>query len=322
GKVYILLSQRGEVEILESLISRKEAAKQERSEEGTKATRPEITSPLRNYLDLHRHAAVRATLIDHPAAAFRLMLAHAITSAGHWNVQAEPQRSDNPATAESVETSSSETLFDGNRRTVLALLEFDPEAPTVMGAGRRCDPMTLFQRLLDLTDEEVMAVAAVGMGETLAAGSMVVDSLGLYLSVDMASLWQADEAFFELVRDKQVIAALVAEVAGTGVATANAGETGKVMKGIIRDCLAGENGRQKVESWVPRWLRFPEGSYRSPAATESETEAEAAASEGITDAALDAAPAAEAEGADANEAEPGAGEDDLADAEPEAIAAE
>lgn len=313
GKVFILLSQRGEVEILEGLISRKEAAKQERSESGTKAERPEVTSSLRTYLDLHRHAAVRARLVDHPGAAFRLLVAHALTSAGHWTVQAEAQRSDNPATAESVETCACETLFDEKRRSVLALLELDPEAPTVVGIGRRSDPVALFHRLVELTDEEVMAVVAVVMGETLAAGTLLVDNLGFYLAIDMASLWQADEAFFELIRDKQVLTALIAEVAGSETAAANAGETGKAMKAIIRDCLAGDNGRQKVEAWVPRWLQFPEGSYRTPPASESEAEAD--------DLQSDEAGETEAEEAEVD-ATAGEADTEPADAKPEAIAAE
>jgi len=310
GKVYILLSQRGDVEILEGLASRKEAAKQERRDSGLRPERPEVTSAMRNYLDLHRHAAVRARLVAHPDVALRLLAAHALASIGHWNVQAEPQRSDNPATAASVEASPAETLFGDKRRAVLALLELDPEASTIVDEGRRADSVALFHRLVELADEDVMAVAAVLMGETLEAGSLIVDHLGSYLGVDMASLWQADQAFFDLLRDKQVLTALVAEVAGPQAATANAGETGKVMKAIIRDCLAGENSRPKVEGWVPRWLRFPAGSYRTPAAPEAET---------VPSEAADSSESGKVE-AETAEAEEGQG--DQAKAAPEAVAAE
>jgi len=110
------------------------------------------------------------------------------------------------------------------------------------------------------------------MGETLETGSRVVDSLGVVLEVEMSGLWNADEAFFTLLRDKQVLGAIVSEVAGPDVASANGGETGKVLKGIIRDCLAGENGREKVEKWVPKWFLFPASSYTRPAASESDTD--------------------------------------------------
>ena len=54
---------------------------------------------------------------------------------------------------------------------------------------------------------------------------------------------------------------MLAEVAGKDIAEANAKETGKTKRQIIRDCLAGTNGRAKVEGWVPRWLYFPPSSY-------------------------------------------------------------
>ena len=136
---------------------------------------------------------------------------------------------------------------------------FDVEAPTLLGGSANLTD--LFQRLLPLPDEAVLAVLAVIMGESLASGSAVVEAVGVHLGVDMASLWQADDALFELVRDKEVLAEMVAEVAGPEVAAANSGEKGKTLKTIIRDCLAGENGRPKVEGWVPRWLRFPASSY-------------------------------------------------------------
>lgn len=262
GRIYIVLSACGEVEIHEGFLQRREASRQERSEGGTKVTRPEVTSSLRNYLDLHRHAAVRARLLGQPGLALRLMIAHAITNSGLWTVRVDPQRTDKPAIAESIEASQAETLFDEKRREAAALLGLDTEALILVDTARHVATLSLCQHLAELPDDAVLAIAAVVMGETLEAGSVVVDGLGEILSVDMTVLWQADEAFFDLIRDKQLLGAIVAEVAGTETTTANAGQTGKVLKGIIRDCLAGDNGRKKVEHWVPRWLLFPAANYR------------------------------------------------------------
>ncbi|WP_254305406.1 hypothetical protein [Sphingopyxis sp. BSNA05] len=33
------------------------------------------------------------------------------------------------------------------------------------------------------------------------------------------------------------------------------------MKGVIGDFLTGENGREKQEHWVPRWMAFPPSAY-------------------------------------------------------------
>src|SRR5690606_9495061 len=119
----------------------------------------------------------------------------------------------------------------------------------------------IFWRLLDLPDAAVMDAVAVVMGESLAAGSAAVEAVGLHIGLDMADWWQADAAFLELVRDREVLAALVAEVAGEAVASANAREKGKTLKRILADCLAGENGRAKRERWVPGWMAFPPAAY-------------------------------------------------------------
>jgi ParB family chromosome partitioning protein len=262
GAVYIAVSARGEVEAHEGWLTRKEAGRASGdTSSAEKPARPELSAPLRNYLNLHRHAAVRATLLDHPAAAFRLMVAHAICGSALWSVRVDPQRAHSTAILESVETCASETAFDLKRREVLGLIEADPEALAVtksMSAGLLT---AVFRRLLALSDAEVLAVAAIVMGETLEADGPIIDDLGSHLSVDMASIWTADEAFFDLVRDRRVASAIVAELAGVPAAEANAEAKLKVQKGIIRDCLSGENGRAKVEGWVPRWLKFPEASY-------------------------------------------------------------
>jgi ParB family chromosome partitioning protein len=99
------------------------------------------------------------------------------------------------------------------------------------------------------------------MAETLAAGSEIVETLGVHLNLDMAEVWQADDCLFDLLRDREVLTSLVGEVAGAEVAQANAKENAKGLKAIIRDCLTGENGRSKVEKWVPRWMRFAPSAY-------------------------------------------------------------
>jgi len=99
------------------------------------------------------------------------------------------------------------------------------------------------------------------IGETLASGSAAVEAVGGEIGVDMARYWQADDAFFELVRDRQVLTAIVAEVAGEAVAAANAKEKGKTLKRIVADHLSGNNGRAKVANWVPRWMAFPPSAY-------------------------------------------------------------
>jgi len=112
-----------------------------------------------------------------------------------------------------------------------------------------------------LSDEEVTRILAVAIGETLMAGSAVIDAAGTKLGVRMAEAWQADDAFFDLIRDREVVDAILAEVAGRAVADANLSATLKVRKSIVRDCLTGANGRARIEGWTPAWMAFPARSY-------------------------------------------------------------
>lgn len=262
GRVYVAISHRGEVTFHEGYLTTKKAQRHEKGETAIKPVRPEISAPIQNYVDLHRHAAVRASLLSQPAMALRLMVAHAIVGSPMWRVDVEKQRASTDAIAESVEVCVSEAMFDAGRREVLALLGFDPEKPTVTGGYAGDDGLSgLFVHLLKLPDEAVLSILAIVMGETLTAGSAIVELLGALLTVDMAAVWQADDALLDSIRDKQVIGRIVAEVAGVAVATANAGESVKVQRQIVRDCLAGTGGRAKVDGWVPRWMAFPPSTY-------------------------------------------------------------
>ena len=264
GRVYIDVRSTGEVIFHEGYLSSKEARRAARGDgaEPAKPARPEVTSTLQTYLDLHRHAAVRAALLGAPGVALRLMVAHAIAGSHLWRVSPEPQATRNDAVRESVETCRGETVFDERRRAVLDLLGFSPEAPTVTGGnGDDYGVAGIFLRLIDLPDAIVMEIITVVIGETLASGSAAVAAVGTQIDVDMADWWRADTAFFELIRDKAVLSKIVADVAGETVATANAGEKTKTLKRIVRDHLDGAEGRTKVERWVPKWLAFPASAY-------------------------------------------------------------
>ena len=94
------------------------------------------------------------------------------------------------------------------------------------------------------------------MGEALAAGSAEVEAASLHLGLDMRDHWQADDAFIDLLRDREVLTCMIAEVAGTGVAEANRAEKVKAQKAVLRDCLAGANGRAKVNQTTDGFVKL------------------------------------------------------------------
>ena len=265
GYVYLDVRASGEMIVHEGYVSRREAARRAKANAGDtrpKPARPELTSPLQTYIDLHRHAAVRAALTGHPAVAFRLMAAHAIGGSPLWRVAPDPQSTRKEDVGESVANSRAESDFGARRRAVLEVLGFSAEEPTVTGGnGDDYGVAGIFQRLLDLPDPVVMEVVAIVMGETLAVGSAAVEAVGLEIGVDMSAYWQADDAFFAVIRDKEVLTRILAEMAGEQVASANARETVKTLKRIVRDHLDGTNGRTRCAQWVPRWMTFPPAAY-------------------------------------------------------------
>ncbi len=265
GRVYVTFAHNGEVQFHEGYLTERESrriGKGEAPDAPTKASRPEITAAMTSYIDLHRHAAVRSALAANTGVALRVMVAHAICGSPLWGVRVQDQRSRNEAITESIETSVAEARFDERRRAVLGVLGFDPDEPSVtLGHDPRNGSSGLFLRLLELPDAVVMEVLGVVMAETLASGTGLIETIGHHLSVKMADYWVADDAFYALVRDREVLTEVLREVGGDTVAEAHAAEKGKTIKSVINDYLTGGNDRAKVEQWVPRWMAFPPSAY-------------------------------------------------------------
>ena len=260
GRVYLTVGTNGAVEAHEGYLPHQEAERADRPEPGEALPRPELTAPLARYVDLHRHAVMRVGLLGHPWLALRVMLAHAIARPPLWDVQCERQRASKPETEQSVIASRAQAAFNENRTAALVRLGIDPDT-TLVGAPRHPALTDILGVLIELSDEDVLDLLPIVMGESIEAGGEAVDVIGRLLAIDPADLWEADDAFFALLRDRRVVGELVTEVAGAEVAAANAGVPLKVQKAILADCLHGRNGRVKVEGWVPRWLRFPASGY-------------------------------------------------------------
>ncbi|MBI1198525.1 MAG: chromosome partitioning protein ParB [Phenylobacterium sp.] len=273
GKVFIAVGLKGEVEVHEGWLTDKEArraraaaekaARGERPEaaEAARLARPEVTRAQGAYIDLHRHAAVRVALTEHPAVALRMLVAHAVAGSPHWQVKAEPRAPHDPAVAASLAASPAEAAFAERRREAAALLGLGQGAEALLGRRDGGGAAAVFARLLGLSDAAVLAVAAAVMAESLEAGSDAVEAAGAWLKVDVRRFWAPDGAFFELMRDREIANAMLKEVGGKKVADGNLTEKVKTQTGILRDFLDGANGRAKVEGWTPKWLGFPAQAY-------------------------------------------------------------
>lgn len=270
GRVYVDLRGNGETVVHEGYLSRREARCAESGEAGDpppRPTRPELSAALNLYVDLHRRAAARAAMLEQPGVALRLMLAHLLARAPSLSAQADDAVPRHEAVAQSLDQCRAEAVFGAARAMAMAALGIEGEAPSLVQsnslarASGRETLVPLFDRLLALPDETVMAILAVLMGECLASGSPAVDALGMTLGLDMGAWWQADSALPALIRERELLLALLGEMAGDTVAQANAREKGTTLRQIIGHYLAGVSGRQVPRGWLPRWLGFPPAAY-------------------------------------------------------------
>jgi len=137
GKVYVVTSPRGDVAFHEGYLTTKEARRLAKSGEGgeaiSKPSRPEVTSGQQDYIDLHRHAAVRARMIGQPGLCLRVAVAHMIAGSPLWTIRTEPQRAAD-AIVESVENSPSEAQFD-ERGIISAMIGLSRNLGLVTGAS-------------------------------------------------------------------------------------------------------------------------------------------------------------------------------------------
>lgn len=271
GEAYIVVEPDGHVIVHKGLKHRDEVRRAKCNTESGEGQinapveRPEMTAPLASYVDLVRHGAVRLAVADAPGVALRLMVAHVIGGGRWWTVAAEPRRAATDDIAEAVSGLTSESVFAKRRARAAKLLHSEAtDAPIVAHDVSGARTAEVFARLLEMTDTQVMHVLAVVMAETLAAGTGLIDTLGQHLKVDCLQHWQPDDLFFALIRDREAVTGMLAEVIGEQAANSYLTEPGTKKKDIIRKALASE-GRSKIEGWTPRYMAFAQAQYTSRA---------------------------------------------------------
>jgi ParB family chromosome partitioning protein len=121
--VFLTCTHKGEVGIHKGYISNAEAKRNDASESGSvPIPKPELTKAAQNYVDLHRHAAVRSDLLNQSAIALRLMAAHMIAGSSLWNVQADPQSAAKPEITDSLEANTGQKRMTQERAEIAQML--------------------------------------------------------------------------------------------------------------------------------------------------------------------------------------------------------
>lgn len=269
GKVFVSLRHTGEVEFHEGYITnaehrRAEAAKNAKTKPET--IKPEMSGPMATHIALHRHSVARAELLDHPQIALRLAVANMVAGSALWDVRPHRARSANPATLESVIAAPPSAKL-GDEETVIAeLFESNGVAFALRqnsDAYRLCE---VFTALLKMDEQQVMRVLTFVMAETLEAGGAAVEAVLHVTGCESEKKIPLDETFWDLLRDKRPINAMVAEIAGETTAKAALTETAKNQKQIIRNRIEGK-GCEANPEWRPGWMITPPNSYVTGAAS-------------------------------------------------------
>ena len=230
-----------------------------------KTEKPEMSGPLCDYVALHRHAAIRACLLDHPSVALRLTVAHMLVGSDLWQVAPQKTTPRKESTSESVAASQGAKRFETERDDVFDLLGLTPFDSPYSPSKKLADGSItqIFAQFLDMEDAQVMRVMTLAMAASLAAGTDLIEALTYAVPVDMGKLWEPDDAFFDILRDKRVINAMVKDIAGKSCADGALTDTGKVQKDIIRNRMAGHgvSADKARPDWRPRWMQVPASHY-------------------------------------------------------------
>ncbi len=263
GRVFVEIRHDGTVTFHEGYVTAAEARKLKTAgagdakKAGPAPVRPEMSAPVADYVALHRHAAARAELVARPGVALRMMIAHALAGSALWQLRPHQCRTGKEATRESVEASAAAASVEERRVAVADL--FSKHGFAFEGVDPNGDDWRLcaiFAALMKMTGDEVESVAAIVMADTLDAGTAAVEAALHVTGAKLGNWWTPDEAFFDLLRDKRAINAMVSDIAGETAAKAVLTDTAKAQKAVIRDRLK-LSGGEAQSAWLPAWMQTP-----------------------------------------------------------------
>ena len=274
GRVYIVADQdSGEIEFHEGLLhddevrklrARQAKAKAKDSGEVVKAApKPEMSGPQVNYMDLHKHSVARFALLSRPDLAARLIVAHMVCGSSYFKMEADPRRAQKEATHASAAANLAEIALTAERDALAPLLGFKASEKRIFSEwSDKLSTASVFAKCLELDDETITRLQTFLMCEALSVGTGLIDAVGSLCGADMNEHWTPDDAFFDIMRDKGVIRAMITDAASKAVADAHATATAKVQKATLRDYVNGSETRKPNPDFRVRWAAFPSVPYR------------------------------------------------------------
>ena len=273
GHVFIEVGHDGSVTVRDGLLHKRDIARIDAivrpNDTSAKAAaamaKPEMSGPVAEYVRLHRHAIVSASLLDAPGVALRVAVAHMLVGSDRWTCEPTKTTSRKETTTASVAASASSVRMAEERQTVFDSLGLTAETPCY--GEPKClakgDFATVFASLLTQDDATVMRVLALAMSQTLSSDETVVEAVCTATAPNMDALWSPDDAFFDILRDKRVLNAMLREIGGKRLADSMVSEPGTKQKTALRNRIAGVGVTpdEAKPDWRPRWMQTRPGWY-------------------------------------------------------------
>ncbi|MEM7727913.1 MAG: ParB/RepB/Spo0J family partition protein [Pseudomonadota bacterium] len=273
GKVFIEVGHDGSVRIREGLLHKADIARIDAiirpNDTSAKAAasmaKPEMSGPVADYVRLHRYAIVSASLLDAPGVALRVAVAHMLVGSPQWTCEPTKTTSRKESTSDSVANSLSAKRVAEERRTVFDSLGLEEDTPAY-GAPKHLtkgDFAAVFASLLGQDDATVLRVLALAMSVTLTSDEAVVEAVCMATQPDVPALWEPDEAFFDLLRDKRVINVMLADIGGKSLADSLVTESGTKQKAALCNRFGGQGVSADLArpDWRPRWMQTVPQAY-------------------------------------------------------------
>ena len=256
GRVYVEIRSSGAVLFHEGYITSAEASRAAKKDDDTPAAiKPEMSGPVAEYIAGHRHAATRASLLGSSGIALRLMIAHMLVGSSLWTVRRHMSLAKKEATQKSLENSRANEELNAARTKAFALFEA-LGVKHVRHNGEAYHLSEVFAALLALTGDEVEEIMTIAMADRIDCGSPIVEALAHVLGTDMAHYWKPDPAFFETLRDKRAINAMIEDIATPSLAQSCLTDTAKEQKQVLANRIQGE-GCSANPDWRPGWMQSP-----------------------------------------------------------------
>ncbi len=259
GKVYIFVTDSGEVTVKNGILTSTAYRALERKEAGQGSTtaekpteKPEVTKKMNEYLLGYLTQSAQSAVIDDYDLTQRVMLVMLLTQDGALGFSYDEQlsRVNSEITGGELFATEKHVESDTFAKSALKAVGTKPSESHYLRSFEK-----LFTKVMKLEIDVVQRAIQAVLASTITLNSNATKAINKQLNPDMSQFWQADRsgAFFDTLSGKRLLLSVLETVTDKKIASAHANS--KVSE--IRDLVKTKASEQK--GWTPKYLSG--GSY-------------------------------------------------------------